>query len=313
MDFEALSPIAREAFLRSIAPAAASSVALPLPFNHRLPIKKHLAEVRFGVTFETDDEFDEFFSHDRPDRSNVINRDLMELVGMGVDGFMLPNTQAPDMAYELSTTLTDIDRVLQAERTRDMGEEEEDTGDGTYVPRMHCLRARWVEGGELVYGFLYTVAEWLTEAMEDAQEKVIDRLLPMGEHPRYGAWETVVSHQLRVACYRAMNAIIDDERPRIEAGEAWVARYDFSDDVERQHTFVFSNRAAVDGVRIGGFTDDVARLPEGIERVRDLERAVVARYVAAVEDIAELVISEARIGQMIEEAAGRYRYNLRFT
>jgi hypothetical protein len=253
---------------------------LPIARDDWKKVKLAVAGHVFGRTFNGDEALEDFLDdQEHYEKSNQINRYLVEATGIGPDLFTVTSLSYPEMELRPETTMLDFDKA-HFRQTEEWVAKEEDREPLPYRESLYKLWTRARVGGELVYGVVSAAGPYLWDVLEHALFDWIDA--NMEPYRKSGdtqeALEVDLTRQveapephekLRTDIYAAGSRLIssmltDEGLDRTFAdNDPWVSRTVESDGHETREEIVFSDARAMEMVRFGSFHSDIAAMPDG--------------------------------------------------
>lgn len=235
------------------------------------------------------------------DKSNRINEVLIEMTGIGEDGFTVTSLSYPTMDIEEDTTFLAYDMAMYHEQEKAVSGIKDHEPE-PYRVSLYGHWCRWVEDSGIVYGFLYGAAPYMSELAEDWLYEILDAVSPSApipfpflSSPEEFATEMQRRTQTPTAAEKTRDALLgigsrlmaEIDRSGIwndifEKEEAWAAvrREDLGTEI-RKHV-VFSNSKALSHVRYGHFSGDLTALPDGSEalasKIAEIKADFIARF-----------------------------------
>jgi hypothetical protein len=253
---------------------------LPIARGDWKKVKRAVAGQVFGRPFRGDEALDEFLEdQEHFDKSNQINRYLVEATGIGPTLFTVTSLSYPELELGLETTMLDFDKAHYWE-TEEWIAKEGEQEPRPYRESLYKLWTRSLIDGELVYGFVSAAGPYLWDVLEDAlfdwvdanlepyrksgdtQEALVADIRRQMEAPEP---HEKIRNDTYAAGSRLINTMLTDEGfDRIFGkDDPWVSRKVECDGNETREEIVFSNARAMEVARFGSFHSDVAALPDG--------------------------------------------------
>lgn len=276
---------------------------LPIARGDWKKVKIAIAGQVFKRTFNDDDALDEFLGdQEHFDKSNQINRFLVEATGIGPTLFTVTSLSYPELELGLETTMLDFDKAHYRETEEWLAKE----GKREPRPYRESLYKLWTHSlvdGELVYGFVSAAGPYLWDVLEDAlfdwvdanlepyrksgdtQEALVADIKRQMEAPEP---HEKLRNDTFAAGSRLINTMLTEEGlDHIFANDApWVSRKVENDGHETREEVVFSNAKAMEITRFGSFHSDVAALPDGSASFEARISSVREEFVSRLKELA---------------------------
>ncbi|MBY3157330.1 hypothetical protein HFO56_33945 [Rhizobium laguerreae] len=257
----------------------------------------------FARAFGDDAALDDFLEdQDQHERSNVINRHLVEATGIGPTLFTITSLSHPELAIGVETSLLDFDKA-HFQEIEELVAKAEKRELRPYQESLYKLWTRSVIDGELLYGFLSAAGPFLWTALEDALFEWVDATFE--PYRRSGNTQEAIAsdikrqieapephEKLRNDAYASgsslINTMLNEEGlDRIFAEDGpWVSRKIEADGHETREQIVFSNASALELVRLGSFHADVASLPDGTASFEARMSSLVEEFLTRLKELA---------------------------
>ncbi|MCS4088458.1 hypothetical protein [Rhizobium sp. BK176] len=279
---------------------------LPIARTDWRKVKLAVAGQVFGRTFNDDEALDDFIEdQEHYDKSNQINRYLVEATGIGPNLFTVTSMSYPEMDFGVDTTMLDFDKAHYRQIEEDIAKEER-REPRPYRESLYKVWTRTRIDGELVYGFVSAAGPCLWDVLEAVLFDWIDAnmepyLKSGGTQEALAAdierqMESPEPHEkLRDDTYaagsRLINTMLTDEGfDRIFTDDdPWVSRKVENDGHETREEIVFSNARAMEMARFGSFHADIAALPDGTASFDSRVASVVEEFRSRLKELADAI------------------------
>jgi hypothetical protein len=277
--------------------------SLPIARDDVTKVRLSIACEVFGRTFADADTLNEFLDDQKHfEKSNQINRYLVEATGIGPNRFTVTSLSYPELEVGVETTMLDFDKAyhqeIEEETSKALNREPQ-----PYRETIYKLWTRSLIDGELVYGFASAAGPYLWDVLADTLFDWIDG--NMEPYSRSGdtqeALEADLNRQLdapephekiRNDTYAAgsrliSTMLIDEGFDNMFANDdPWVSRKVESCGNETHEEIVFSNARAMETVRFGSYHSDIAALPDGTAQFDRRLSFVVEEFVNRLKELA---------------------------
>jgi hypothetical protein len=283
--------------------------SLPLRLEDRAGVKLAMARAAFGIDFADMEVYHDFLDEgDREIKANVVNAAQCEVLGFGREKFTVHELSHPDIEPSEATTILDLDRAghrfVAPAVAKARGEPIPEYTESLYA---FITMRRGAE--KITYALLYAAEPYLWHVLEERLYDWVERRWPtpaVSYETREEAIEALhrslhnptdmesLRHDLLREGSALIPQVIAESNGIFGEDDAWV--HVVSEDLghEIKETVVFSNRRAMERVRIGSFTDDVSTLPIGTDRLEEGVALVSAQFDQRLEDVASDVESRHR-------------------
>lgn len=297
MELSEMARKAVEAELGSVPP-------LPLPLVGREKMKLAVARQVFARDFSDREELAEFMEGDeRFEKANAINRVLVELTGFGPDLLTIHHLSHPDMEPSAETTILDLDMACYREAAgaiaKAKGRELE-----PYSESLYAFLTQRRDGNEMVYGVLYAAGPYLWSALEEILFDWVDRHYPVSPGPIDSAEAAMAdirrrmenpspSEKLHYEILSKGSQLITDmvltegATKTFDSDEAWVYHASENLGYETKEYIIFSNRKAMEKVRLGHFKEDLDALPRAGDQLDRRLKSISAEFEIRLEVLAK--------------------------
>jgi hypothetical protein len=276
--------------------------SLPIPRADVSQVKCAVASAVFETQFTTRSALEAFIEgQENYEKSNRINRYLIEATGLGPTLFTVTSLSHPDLEISGSTTLLAFDEAhfaeLESSHARSSRREK-----NPYRENLYFLWTQSKIDGELVYEFLSAAGQYLWHVLEDVLFGWMNENFPLK------VLEPRTMEEVARDIHRQMSATRPEEAVRFETYSSgsrlirtmlidegrgsmfdndppWVYLRKTGDEHENRREIIFSNRVAMGKVSFGSFHADVAKLTDGSADFEARTAALVDEFKARLEKI----------------------------
>lgn len=261
----------------------------------------------FGKMFDTASQLEDYLDTGNDVRDAAMRTRLNEVMlpfdGFGRNCFMFNEIFPDGTDIRSFATLGDLDRADFVEKAKLA--EEDGIQPRVYRGNLLLERARWIEHGGLVYGFLSTALMRIAEDMYYLADELAEARWPtvLEAGPEHGAPSydfcglRTFKHDIRRMpalnaeksdlAYRAyfplITELVDTQwAEAVARSGAWVWRERRHEEGDEDQYLIFSGPSALDSMRFSHWIDDLARLDDGAA-------VYAALHASASSDVSNLV------------------------